>query len=364
MRCLSVVGARPQFVKSAVVERALVARGIEVLGVHTGQHYDRRMSELFFDELGIAAPHVNLSVGSASHAVQTGRMLEGIEKVVLETAPEAVVVYGDTNSTLAATLAASKLCVPVAHVEAGLRSGNRAMPEEQNRIVADHLGELLFAPSGTAMANLAREGLGGRAVLVGDVMRDAQRLVAAAVDPGAVCAEYGVRPGQFVLATVHRAENTDDPARLAAILAGLAAAPLPVLLPLHPRTRARLGAVPSAGALQVIDPVGYVEMTALEAACERVATDSGGVQKEALWAGVPCVTLRDETEWVETVTAGWNTLTGADPERIAAALAAPAPGGAPPEVYGDGHAAEAIADVLADGLANRIADGIPDGIAT
>jgi UDP-GlcNAc3NAcA epimerase len=346
VRVLSVVGARPQFVKSAVVERALTARGIEVLGVHTGQHYDERMSELFFRQLGIAEPYVNLGIGSGSHGVQTGRMLAAIEAVIAETQPAAVVVYGDTNSTLAATLAASKLLVPVAHVEAGLRSYNRRMPEEQNRIVADHLCTVALVPSQTAMDNLAREGLAQRAVLVGDVMRDAQALVAATVDPAAVCSAYGVTPGGFVLSTLHRAENTDDPDRLQRILHGLASAPLPVLLPLHPRTRSRLGEGDVPAGVRVVQPVGYIEMIALETACERIATDSGGVQKEALWAGVPCVTLRDETEWVETVEAGWNTLVGADTALIEAALKAPPPDGTPAQLYGDGAAGARIAEII------------------
>lgn len=350
MRVLSVVGARPQFVKSAVVERALAARGVEVLGVHTGQHYDERMSELFFRQLGIAEPYVNLGIGSASHGEQTGRMLAAIETVICQTGPAAVVVYGDTNSTLAGALAASKLLVPVVHVEAGLRSYNRDMPEEQNRIVADHVCTLALAPSEVAMDNLAREGLAERSVLVGDVMRDAQLLVAAAVDPAAVCLAYGVVPGGFVLSTLHRAENTDDPDRLHRILRGLGSSPLPVLLPLHPRTRSRLveGDVPPG--VRVVQPVGYIEMIALESACERVATDSGGVQKEALWAGVPCVTLRDETEWVETVEVGWNTLVGADPALIEAALKAPPPDGVAPRLYGDGTAGARIAEIIERGV--------------
>lgn len=349
MRVLSVVGARPQFVKSAVVERALTERGVEVLGVHTGQHYDERMSEVFFRQLGIAEPHVNLGIGSGSHGVQTGRMLAAVEAVIDETNPDAVVVYGDTNSTLAATLAASKLLVPVAHVEAGLRSYNRAMPEEQNRIVTDHLSSLLLAPSAAAMDNLAREGLADRALLVGDVMRDAQALAGAAVDPVAVCASYGVEPGGFVLATVHRAENTDDPVRLAGILRGFGGSPLPVLLPLHPRTKSRLGPTDVPPAVRIVEPAGYIEMISLELACERIATDSGGVQKEALWAGVPCVTLRSETEWVETVESGWNTLVSADAPLIEAALRAPRPTGPAPQLYGDGASGPLIADLITTG---------------
>ncbi len=349
MRIVSVVGARPQFVKSAVVERALSDQGVEVLGVHTGQHYDERMSALFFRELRIAEPYVNLAIGSGSHGAQTGRMLTALEEVIEQTRPDCVVVYGDTNSTLAAALAASKLLVPVAHVEAGLRSYNRAMPEEQNRVVADHLADLLLAPSPAAMANLAREGLVARAVLVGDVMRDAQAMVAAAVDPVAVCAGYGLTPGGFVLATVHRAENTDDPARLRAILTGLGDSPLPVVLPLHPRTRARLDGQDVPAAIRFLPPVGYIEMTALELACDRVATDSGGVQKEALWAGVPCVTLREETEWVETLQSGWNTLVGADADLIRAALRAPRPAEPPGQLYGDGKAGIRIAEAIMKG---------------
>lgn len=349
VRILSVVGARPQFVKAAVVERALRGNGADVLDVHTGQHYDEEMSEVFFRQLDIAPPYLNLEVGSASHGVQTARMLERLETVVMETTPDWVVVYGDTNSTLAATLAASKLHVPVAHVEAGLRSFNRTMPEEQNRLVADHLSSLLLAPSDAALANLNREGLAERTVVVGDVMRDAFSLVATSLVPAETCARYGVVPGEFLLATVHRAENTDHPGRLAGILDGLGKAPLPVLLPLHPRTRNRVDARALPARVRLVDPVGYLEMVALEMACERLLTDSGGVQKEALWAGVPCVTLRDETEWVETVATGWNTLVGADPARIVAALSAPKPLAPPPTLYGDGHAADRVAAAVMKG---------------
>ena len=353
---LSVVGARPQFVKAATVSRAIAARGdLEELLLHTGQHYDHGMSQRFFDELGIPAPRYHLGIGSAPHGAQTGRMLEAIERVLLAERPDWVVVYGDTNSTLAGALAAAKLNIPVAHVEAGLRSFNRRMPEEINRVLTDHVATLLFAPTDAAVSNLAREGIAGpRVVRTGDVMYDAMLYHTDALDEGAL-ARRGLQPGGYALATVHRAENTDDPARLDAIIRGLAAfsAVLPVVLPLHPRTRAALAArgfQPPAG-LALEEPVGYLEMLRLERHARLIATDSGGVQKEAYFYRVPCVTLRGETEWTELVEAGWNTLlppTSAEAvaRGLEAALARPVPEWRP--IYGDGKSAERIAAALAE----------------
>jgi UDP-GlcNAc3NAcA epimerase len=325
MRILTVVGARPQFVKAAPVGRILRRDHEEVL-VHTGQHYDDAMSAAFFRDLEMPEPDLNLEVGSGSHGAMTGEMLRRLEPVVLEREPDGILVYGDTNSTLAAAVVASKAAYAdgrrpwLAHVEAGLRSFNPRMPEERNRIVADHLADVLFAPTDAAMANLEREGLGARAVRVGDVMVDAFRWAAAHAGARLPDAAHGL--SRYILLTLHRAENVDDRARLTAMVAGLDVG-LPVIFPVHPRTRATLAG--SAHRLPhnvlPIDPVGYLEMVALETGAALIATDSGGVQKEAYLAGVPCVTLRDETEWVETVHAGWNRVVGANPGAVASALA-------------------------------------------
>jgi len=353
IRLVTVVGARPQFIKAAVVSREIRRTGglVEDL-VHTGQHYDDDMSAVFFKELDIPAPAVNLEVGSAPHGVQTGRMLAAVEAVLLERQPTAVLVYGDTNSTLAGALAAAKLRLPVIHVEAGLRSFNRGMPEEVNRIVADHLSDVLFPPTAVAAERLRAEGLGDRVIeQVGDVMYDAtlharERL---AGPPGPL--PPGVAPGEYVLATIHRAENTDDPARLAAIFRGLEQVALtrPVLFPVHPRTlsqASRLGvALPAAEGLHRLPPQGYLALQGLEAGAAVIVTDSGGVQKEAYWHGVPCVTLRGETEWTELVHAGWNRLViPGGPDAIAAAITAAAAEtrGPRPAFFGEGDAGRRI----------------------
>ena len=316
MRVVTVVGARPQFIKAAAVSRVLrTYPEVDEIIIHTGQHYDEKMSDVFFSELEIAPPHHNLDAGSGSHGAQTAHMLAGVERVLMELRPDVVLIYGDTNSTLAAVLAASKLHIPVAHVEAGLRSFNRRMPEEINRIVADHISDILFAPTDLAVANLRREGIEeGKIVKCGDVMYDAAVYFGARTDQSAILRELGLRPGEYVLATIHRAENTGDRGRLKAILGGLRefAATARVVLPLHPRTRKLLAADPELAAmsseLTTIDPVGYVDMTALEKNAGLIATDSGGVQKEAFFHRVPCLTLRDETEWVELLQLGWNRL--------------------------------------------------------
>jgi UDP-GlcNAc3NAcA epimerase len=349
MRVLTVVGARPQFVKAAPVSRALRARHSETL-VHTGQHYDDAMSATFFRDLEIPDPDINLEVGSGSHATMTAEMLRRLEPVMLRHAPDAILVYGDTNSTLAAALVAAKLRLGdgrrpwLAHVEAGLRSFNAAMPEERNRVVTDHLSDLLLAPTPAAMAHLAREGLSDRAELVGDVMVDAHRWAAQRAEDRLprVARQH---PG-YVLVTMHRAENVDDTQRLRGWMRALAV-DAPVIFPLHPRTRgmlkrAGIQAPPNA---TLIDPVGYLEMVALETHALAIATDSGGVQKEAYLSGVPCITLRTETEWTETVDAGWNRVVGDDPRGLAAALADPEfmdrtrPH---PALHGDGQAAARI----------------------
>jgi len=349
VRFLTVVGARPQFIKAAPVSAVLRRRHEEIL-VHTGQHYDHQMSAVFFEQLAIPAPDHHLGVGSGSHGEQTGTMLARLEAVMQRERPDVVLVYGDTNSTLAGALAAAKLTIPVAHVEAGLRSFNRAMPEEINRIVTDHLSNWLFAPSPHAERQLASEGLADHVHVVGDVMLDAvlqhaerARRVSSYPDAANVCA------GMFYLCTVHRAENTDQPERLRNILAGLARLDRPVLLPLHPRTRKRLaevGLVPGPN-VRLIDPVGYLDMLQLERSAAVILTDSGGVQKEAYYLEVPCVTLRDETEWTETTDVGWNFLAGTDPDAIVAGVDQHRGAKRPhPPLYGSGDAAQQIVSVF------------------
>lgn len=350
-KLLTIIGARPQFIKAAVVSRALADRtDLREVIVHTGQHYDANMSDIFFEELSIPKPDHHLGIGGGSHGQMTGRQLEAIERMLMEEKPDVVLVYGDTNSTLAGALAAAKLHIPVAHVEAGLRSFNRRMPEEINRVLTDHASDILFAPTGTAMRNLAAEGIApAKCHLVGDVMYDASLFYRDRARRPAWFDALGIAPGDFVLATIHRAENTDDPARLAGILRGLGEAGLPVVLPLHPRTRGRLrecGITPSAN-LHVVDPVGYLEMVWLEANCRLVATDSGGVQKEAYFFAKPCVTLRDETEWVELVEGGWNVLAGADAGVIRDTIGAAKVSANWTQIYGHGDAARRIVEALA-----------------
>lgn len=354
LKVVTVVGARPQFIKHAPVARAIAADGrIDNALVHTGQHFDDTMSAVFFEELGIPAPDVDLGVHGGSHAQMTGRMIEALEAVVTADLPDWILVYGDTNSTLAAAIVASKLPVRLAHVEAGLRSYNRSMPEEINRIVTDHLSHMCLTPTVTADANLLAEGLSGELVVrTGDVMFDAVRLFGAiASERSEVLPRAGVVADGFVLATIHRAENTDDRERLATVVAGLCelAQRVPVVLPLHPRTaRAVASAGLSLGEVVVLPPVGYLDMLALEGGARCVVTDSGGVQKEAFFQRRPCVTLRAETEWVELVDLGWNHLvppTGTDfVERLLRAVEAG--GGADGDPYGDGTAARRVVSAL------------------
>jgi UDP-GlcNAc3NAcA epimerase len=353
-KVLTVVGARPQFIKAAPVSRALLLANNTEFLVHTGQHYDRQMSHVFFAELGIRPPDLNLNVGSGNHGAQTGAMLAGLERTILEQKPDWVLVYGDTNSTLAGALAAAKLHVPVAHVEAGLRSFNRQMPEEINRIVADALAAVLFVPTEAGRQNLLREGVAeDRICWTGDVLFDAMLFFRELANRSS-CAlnRLGLRNTPFVLATVHRAENTDDPARLIAIIEGLrgVAKTLRVILPLHPRTRTRLGQLRllETKPLEIIEPVGFLDMIHLEAAAQVIATDSGGVQKEAFFHGVPCVTLRGETEWTELLDLGWNRLVPAlRADAIAETiLAARGVKGRAAMPYGDGHASGRIVHAL------------------
>ena len=318
MKVATILGARPQFIKAAAVSRELRKQVDEVL-VHTGQHYDGNMSQVFFDELDIPPPKYNLGIGSGGHGTQTGAMLAAIEEVLLKEKPDRVLVYGDTNSTLAGALAAAKLHVPVAHVEAGLRSFNRRMPEEINRVLTDHVSDLLFCPSETAVANLTAEGIRTGVHRVGDVMREAlMHAVAVARRRSDVLERLGVRAGGYALATIHRAENTDDPARLERLVSALqeVSLHLPVIFPVHPRTRSKLHLPKASGDLRLLEPQGYLDMVLLEAGADVILTDSGGIQKEAYWLRIPCVTLRNETEWVETVQQGWNVLAGAEPDLI------------------------------------------------
>lgn len=357
MRILTVVGARPQFVKAAAVSRAIALRAgrLQERIVHTGQHFDHEMSEVFFHEMGIPEPVYNLGIGGLSHGAMTGRMLEHLERVMVNERPDAVLVYGDTNSTLAGAVAAAKLHVPLAHVEAGLRSFNRFMPEEINRVLTDHAADLLFAPTRTAVDNLLREGVPAGAVhLVGDVMFDASLQFAQVARTRSRALErLGLLRRRYILATIHRAENTDAPDRLAATFAALGESPLPVVCPIHPRTRRaveRLG-LEAAANIRLIDPVGYLDMLMLEQNAALIATDSGGVQKEAFFYRVPCVTLRTETEWTELVEAGVNRLAppvsaGEVSEAIKAMLELPEGAFSGLEPYGDGHAAERIVSRL------------------
>ncbi len=381
MKIVTVVGARPQFIKAAAVSRAIEAfnrssvrlgskKRLREILVHTGQHYDYLMDRVFFEELRLPRPDYHLGAGSGSHAVQTGKMLEGVERVLEKEKPEITVVYGDTNSTLAGALAAAKLNIPVGHVEAGLRSYRRSMPEETNRVLTDHLSALLFCPITQAVRNLSKEGIrsGGKTVVrnVGDVMYDSILYYSQLAEKKSTILKDLDLPfpkthnsklvtRNYYLATLHRAENTDDPRRLKSILGALTeiAKDFPVVLPLHPRTRKMMGVqrlTEEPKRIQLIDPVSYLDMLKLEKHAKVILTDSGGVQKEAYWFRVPCITLRDETEWVETIRGGWNVLAGAETERIVEEVrkrvgrkhASKGTG-----LFGDGKASEKIVQVIA-----------------
>lgn len=375
LRLLTVIGARPQIIKAAAISRAIAARSGELSEIllHTGQHYDANMSQVFFDELGVPRADIDLGVGSGPHGLQTARMIQGIEEVLVERKPDIVLLYGDTNSTLAGSVAAAKLHIPLAHVEAGLRSFNKSMPEEINRIVCDHCSTWLFCPTSTAVSNLEREGFSSdpvlhpsidrpRVVLSGDVMYDnSLHFAELAEQRSRILRELGLQPDGFVLATVHRDHNTDDAVKLSAILTSLlelhADHGLPVVLPLHPRTRKRVDEllepalreqVLAGKGIRIIPPVGFLDMIALERHARLVLTDSGGVQKEAYFFGKPCVILRPETEWVELIDQGQAILVDTDPERISNAASAFVHGGSPacPPLFGDGHAAERIVEEL------------------
>jgi len=355
IKIVTIVGARPQFIKAAAVSRVIrdgYVNKIEEVLVHTGQHYDENMSKVFFEELDIPQPKYNLAISGGQHGAMTGRMLEAIEKVLLDERPDWVLIYGDTNSTLAGALAAAKLHIPVAHVEAGLRSFNMSMPEEINRILADRVSNLLFCPTETAVKNLTSEGIRNGVHNVGDVMYDVSIFYQdMARERSAVLSDLGLVERGYVLATCHRAENTDDPDRLLGIVDALSAitGKIPVVLPLHPRTRKLLveqRCMDRLGAVRLLDPVSFLDMVRLEQSAQVIITDSGGVQKEAYFFGVPCLTMRDETEWVETLESGWNELVGADAERIAIAYASIHIPASRSQLYGDGQAAERIIQLL------------------
>ncbi len=346
MRILTVLGARPQFIKAAAVSRAFQRDRPDVTEtiVHTGQHYDANMSDVFFDDLDIPRPAHNLGIGGGSHGQNTGRMLEHLETLIVQNRPDWMLVFGDTDSTLAGALVAAKAHIPLIHVEAGLRSFNRRMPEEINRVLTDHVSDLLFAPTQTAKDNLRREGIADARIHVfGDVMLDAALFYRDRARQPDWFGALGIT-GDFALCTLHRAENTSDPAVLEAIFRGLAAAPFPVILPVHPRTRKTMHALGLSwpDTVHAVDPVGYLEMVWLESHCRIVLTDSGGVQKEAFFHRKPCLTLRAETEWVELVAAGWNRLVAHNPDAIAAGLTTDWVSDHAPDLYGHGDAARRI----------------------
>jgi UDP-GlcNAc3NAcA epimerase len=352
MKVVTVVGARPQFVKAGPVSKALRKSHTEIL-VHTGQHYDYKMSSVFFDELNLPEPDTNLEVGSGTHGAQTAAMLVGIEQVLITEQPDWVLVYGDTNSTLAGALAAAKMHIKVAHVEAGLRSYNRMMPEELNRVLVDHVSDLLFCPGETAAHNLKVEGITRGVHIVGDVMIEALASASDAARAKAnILEKFNLEEGNFLLTTVHRAENTDDPARLANIISALSKSEERIVFPVHPRTRQKLSSINLEGLnlenILFTEPLGYLDFVLLEQTARIILTDSGGIQKEAYWLGTPCVTLREETEWVETVESGWNVLAGADEGRILSAIKNCSKPVSRPNLYGDGRTAEWIEELLSE----------------
>jgi UDP-N-acetylglucosamine 2-epimerase len=350
MKICSIVGARPQFIKAAPLSRQLRQRFQEVL-IHTGQHYDDNLSRVFFQEMDIPAPDYNLEIGSFPHGKQTGLMMIGIEEILEKEKPDLVIVYGDTNSTLAGALVAVKLHCPVGHVEAGLRSYNRAMPEEINRVLADRASDFLFCPTRTAVDNLEREGITRGSYMTGDVMYDALKYYRRKSDDESLfLSEFDLTPGEYYLLTVHRAENTDNSENLRAIMETMAGLDKPVVFLVHPRTRnimEQMG-LELSGMIRPIEPVGYLQMMALESNAKKILTDSGGVQKEAYMLGVPCVTLRNETEWVETVEEGWNILVGTDRGAIKEAVQTPDPSQERKDLFGDGHASRNISRIIED----------------
>lgn len=348
MKVITVVGARPQFIKAAPVSKALRKNYDEIL-IHTGQHYDDNMSKIFFEELAIPVPDYNLHIGSGGHGKMTGEMLSKLEEIYIKEKPDCVLVYGDTNSTLAGALAASKLLIPVVHVEAGLRSFNKAMPEEQNRILTDNLSKLLLVPTEDALKNLSSEGIKSGVHNVGDVMYDAVLMFKErAKSKENLLVELGCEKGEYILTTIHRAENTNDIKRLENIIQALNECGETIILPLHPRTKKFISdyGLEFNDNIKVIDPIGYLEMLMLEANSKKIVTDSGGVQKEAYFMDKPCVTMRDETEWVETVEVGWNIVVGTNKDKILDAIKNFNPTHERPSIFGDGFASDKISELI------------------
>jgi UDP-GlcNAc3NAcA epimerase len=348
MKILTVVGARPQFIKAAAVSNVVRKQHKEIL-IHTGQHYDENMSKVFFDELKIPKPDYNLEVGSGNHGHQTGTMLIKLEEIYLKEKPDLVLVYGDTNSTLAGALCASKLLIPVAHVEAGLRSFNMNMPEEQNRILTDHISKFLFVPTASAVENLKNEGITKGVHNVGDVMFDAiLHFKDLAKEKSHIIDNFGVKKNEYILTTIHRAENTNDINRLKNIIEALNESGKTVILPMHPRTKKYINdyGLKFSENIKLIEPVGYLEMINLEMNSEKIVTDSGGVQKEAFFLKKPCVTMRDETEWIETVQNGWNRVVGTDKNKILDSIVNFYPQNQQKDIFGDGKAGDKILDII------------------
>ncbi len=348
MKIITVIGARPQFIKAAAVSNKLREKHEEIL-VHTGQHYDENMSKIFFDELNIPYPNYNLSVGSGGHGKQTGEMMTKLEEIYVKENPDMILVYGDTNSTLAGALVASKMLIPVVHVEAGLRSFNKAMPEEQNRILTDHISSKLFAPTETAIRNLKNEGIVENVYNVGDVMFDAVlHFGEIAKKNSKIIERLNLKDKEFILTTIHRAENTNNISRLKNIIEALNASEKTIVLPLHPRTKKYVSDynLEFGDNIIVIDPIGYLDMLALESNCVKIVTDSGGVQKEAFFMKKPCITMRDETEWVETVENDWNRIVGTDKEKILDAIVNFIPSQPQMDIFGDGKSSEKICSII------------------
>lgn len=348
MKIITVVGARPQFIKAAAVSNVIRKKHEEIL-IHTGQHYDENMSKVFFEELNIPKPDYNLEVGSGNHGMQTGTTLIKLEEIYLKENPDLVLVYGDTNSTLAGALSASKLLIPVAHIEAGLRSFNMAMPEEQNRILTDHISNILFAPTETAVNNLHNERINKNVYNVGDVMYDAVLYFKkVAKEKLTIMNELNLKENQYILTTIHRAENTNDINKLKNIIEALNESKTKIILPMHPRTKKYIDSygLRIEENISVINPIGYLDMINLEMHAEKIVTDSGGVQKEAFFMKKPCITIRDQTEWVETVENGWNVIVGTDKTKIVDSIKNFQPQKEQENIFGDGNAAERILSIL------------------